>query len=48
MTKLEYLAVLRSMELAIDLGSKDDVQKLIKQLIADAEGTRKEKETEKK
>jgi len=37
MTKLEMLTVLKSLELAIDKGSKDDVQKLIKNLISEAE-----------
>ena len=38
MTKLEYLAVLRSLDLAIEKGTKEDVEKLIKTLIRDAEG----------
>ena len=38
MTKFEYLAVLRSMELAIQKGTKDDIEKLIQHLIRDAEG----------
>ena len=38
MDKLELLTVLRSVDLALELGSKEQVQKLVKQLIADAEG----------
>jgi len=37
MTRFEYLAVLRSMDTVADLGTKEDIQKLIKKLIADAE-----------
>ena len=43
MTKFEYLAVLRSMDLAIKKGTKEDVQELIKTLISDAEGNKCEK-----
>jgi len=38
MTKFELLTVLKSMELALDKGSKEDVQKLLKELIRNAEG----------
>jgi len=38
MTRFEYLAVLRSLDLAIEKGTKEDVQELIKKLISDAEG----------
>ena len=41
MTKFEYLAVLRSMELAIQKGTKDDIEKLIQKLINDAESDKK-------
>ena len=37
MTKFELLTVLRSLDLAIKKGTKDDVEKLIEQLIRDAE-----------
>ena len=38
MTKFELLTVLKSMELALEKGSKEDVQKLLKELIRNAEG----------
>ena len=37
MTKMELLTVLKSLELAIEKGTKEDVQKLIKSLISEAE-----------
>ena len=37
MTRFEYLAVLRSMDLALKNGTKEDVEKLIAALIRDAE-----------
>ena len=43
MTKFEYLAVLRSMDLAIKKGTKEDVERLIERLIRDAEGDGKSK-----
>jgi len=47
MTRFEYLAVLRSMDLALKLGTKEDAQALIKELIADAEGNKSSKSKEK-
>ena len=47
MTKLELMTVLRSMQLALKMGDKKDVEDLIKQLIADAEGKPSERETDK-
>ena len=44
MTKLELLTVLRSIDLALDKGSKDDVQVLVKSLIKDATGESKSDE----
>ena len=41
MTKFELLTVLKSMELAIEKGTKDDVQKLLKDLIRAAESDKK-------
>ena len=41
MTKFELLNVLKSMELAIEKGTKEDVQKLLKELIHAAENDRK-------
>ena len=41
MTKFELLTVLRSMELAIKNGSKDDVEQFIKKLINDVENDTK-------
>ena len=41
MTRFEYLAVLRSMDLAIKNGTKEDVEHLIQVLIKDAEGDKK-------
>ena len=41
MTKFEYLAVLRSMKLAIKKGTKEDVESLVDELISDAEGEKK-------
>ena len=38
MTKFELLTVLKSMELAIEKGTKEDVQKLLRELIRSAEG----------
>ena len=37
MTKMELLTVLKSLDLAIEKGEKEDVQKLIKELIEEAE-----------
>ena len=51
MTRFEYLAVLRSMKLALDKGTKEDAQSLIEELISDAEGKKtivKTKDGEKK
>ena len=38
MTKFELLTVLKSMELALEKGTKEDVQKLLRELIRSAEG----------
>ena len=43
MTKFELLTVLRSMELAIKNGTKEDVEQLIKQLIRDFESDKEKK-----
>ena len=40
MTKSELLMVLRSMDLAIKKGTKEDVEKLIEKLIRDAESSK--------
>ena len=40
MTKFEYLAVLRSMRLAVKMGTKETVEELLDELIADAEGSK--------
>ena len=37
MTRLELLTVLKSLDLAIEKGTKEDAQKLIKSLIVEAE-----------
>jgi len=47
MTKLELLTVLRSVDLALEVSEKEQVQKLIKKLIADAEGKKENSETAK-
>jgi hypothetical protein len=47
MQKLELLTVLRSMRLALKTSTKEQVEELIDELIADAEGVKKEKKTEK-
>ena len=41
MTKFELLTVLKSMELAIEKGTKEDVQKLLKDLIRAAESDKR-------
>ena len=41
MQKLELLTVLRSIDLALEKGSKEDVQQLVKTLINDATGETK-------
>ena len=41
MTKFEFLAVLKSMRLAINKGTKEDVEQLIEELIRDAENDKK-------
>ena len=41
MTKLELLTVLRSIDLALKKGAKEDVEALIATLIKDAESDRK-------
>ena len=46
MQKLELLTVLRSMRLALKTSTKEQVEELIDELIADAEGTKKEKKPE--
>jgi hypothetical protein len=47
MTRFEFLAVLRSIDKVADLGTKEDVQKLIKEMISDAEGKSSDKNTTK-
>jgi len=41
MTKFELLTVLKSMELAIEKGTKEDVQKLLRELIKAAESDKR-------
>ena len=46
MQKLELLTVLRSMRLALKTGTKEQIEELIDELIADAEGVKKDKKPE--
>ena len=39
MTRFEFLAVLRSIKKVTKLGTKDDVEELLDDMIADAEGS---------
>ena len=41
MTKFEFLAVLRSIDFALEKGTKEEVRKLIAAMIQDAEGNKK-------
>ena len=42
MTRLELLTVLKSLDLAMEKGTKEDVQKLLKELIRDAESDKRQ------
>ena len=48
MNRFEFLAILRSIDKVAKLGTKEDVQELIKDMIADAEGKSVKKKTEEK
>ena len=47
MNKYAFLAVLRSMDKVAGLGTKDNIQKLIKEMIADTEGSASKKTSSK-
>ena len=44
MTKFEFLAVLRSIDFALEKGTTEEVRKLVAAMIRDAEGDKQSKE----